>query len=390
MTRGELINVLKSRIERARNLLRKHGDLWLIISSGSGDTNIDYLTGLHAHGLIGALLCEDGLHVLIGRLERSFIRHLEEGNLIREGEIHTFYGYDEFEKELKKILAEYSGRKVLANFSSMELCYHASALSFALTRRLMYLAETYELELRPAGRFVYELRQIKTPEELQALRNCVKITMQIFDELINAGAIRAGMTEKEIAAKFYGEIYKVGEPSFDIIVASGPNTANPHHIISDRKLETNDILYIDFGVKYLTMCSDITRCLIIGSPSSEIKSAYDAVAEAQNEAISTIKAGVQFSEPDRIARDVLQKRGFIPEKHFIHSLGHALGVDVHDVGPTLIYRATNKRIPANVAYTVEPALYFEEKFGVRLEDDIIVLENNVERLTKAPEEPIHL
>ncbi|MCR8454546.1 MAG: Xaa-Pro peptidase family protein [Crenarchaeota archaeon] len=389
MTENKLVRILKSRLEKARNLIKKYGDLWLVISSGISDTNIDYLLGLHAHGLMGALLYEEGLHIFIGRLERSFIGHLED-ILVRESEIHTFYGYDEFEREIKKILAEYSGRRILANFSASELYPHASSLSYALTKKIMHFAEIYEIELRPAGRFVYELRQTKTPEELEALRNCVKLTMNIFDSIVNEGVIKPGMTEREIAAKFYGEIYKIGEPSFDIIVASGPNTANPHHVVSERKLETNDILYIDFGVRYLTMCSDITRCLVIGSPSNKIKMTYNAVVEAQNEAISTIKVGATFSEPDIAARKTFQRHGFDPEKYFIHTLGHALGIDVHDVGPTLSYKVVNKRIPGNVAYTVEPALYFEKEFGIRLEDDVIVLDSGIERLVKAPEEPIYL
>jgi len=384
-----LIEVLQSRLKRARKLLEKYGDSWLVLSVGTNDTNIDYLLGVHAHGLMGALLSRDELHVLVGRLERSFIRHLEENKLISD--IHVFYGYGEFEKELKKIIAEYSGKRILANFASFELCSHAASLSYTFVRKLMHMAEDYEIELRPSGRFVYELRQTKTREELLALEYSVSETMKILDSIISeSNAIKPGMTEREIAARIYSEIYRLGEPSFEIIVASGPNTANPHHITSDRKLRTNDIFYIDFGMRYLTMSSDITRFFVVGNIPNEIKQVYEAVVAAQNESIKAIKVGAAFSEPDNTARETFKAYGYDPEKHFIHSLGHALGVDVHDVGPPLSHRVTNKKIPENIAYTVEPALYFEGKYGIRLEDDVVLTKKEVKRLVRSPEEPVCL
>ena len=383
-----LMDVLKSRISKARETLDKYGDAWLVLSIGTGDSNIDYLLGVHAHGLMGALLFHDELHVFVGRLERSFIQHLEEEGLITE--THVFYGYSEFESKLRSVLRECSGKRILANFSSLELYPHASSLSYSVASRLKHLAESYEIDIRPSGRFVYELRQKKTPEELAVLEKSVSIAITILDSIIEDSVIRPGITEREIAARMYGELYKYGDPAFEIIVASGPNTANPHHITSKRKIRNNDAVYIDFGIKYLTMCSDITRFFVVGRASKEIRDAYEAVFEAQNRSIETLRVGIPFSEPDKVAREVFKEMGYDPEKHFIHSLGHALGVDVHDVGPPFSRRIEKKMIPENVAYTVEPALYFEGEFGIRLEDDVIIAKKTVKRLAKSPEEPICL
>ncbi len=380
----KFLQMLKSRKTRSQNILRKYGDAWLVISYGREDTNIDYLLGVHTYGLVLTLLTPEKLYVIINSLEESFVRDKEHID-----HVDTFYGGRDFSEKMRRLLKEFSGKKILANFSTYDVCPHASAMRHGYYIELEYLSRKYDFELCNAGRFVYELRKTKTKEELEILKESVKKTLAILDNIATRDIIKPRKTEREIMAELYKECYSIAEPSFEPIVASGPNTANPHHISSDRKIRENDIVYIDFGVRYLTMSADITRVYIIGSMDKEIIKTYTAVFDAQNNAINSIKPGIEVSEPDRVARETLQKHGYDPSL-FSHSLGHPLGVDVHDVGERLSKSITNKKIEPYSAYTVEPALYFKDKFGVRIEDDIVILEDQIKRLSRAPEEPIRL
>ncbi len=379
----ELLDVLlESRKRRAMKLLNKYGDAWLIISHGRMDSNIEYLLGVHTFGLVVSVLTPDGLHVLINSLEKSFIKDKEHID-----SFETFYRRAEFLGKLRQVLRELSGMHVLADFSSPEICPQASALTYHMYRELKYLSETYDIELKPSGRFVYELRETKTMEEIKALERSVEETLKILDNIIVEGIIKPGVSERKVAAELYRNAYMISEPAFEIIVASGPNTANPHHVVSDRKISGNDIVYIDFGIRLLTMCSDITRVFLVGNPGDDVLRTYEAVFEAQTQAIGILKANIDCSEPDSVARNVLRDRNIDP-KLFKHSLGHPLGVDVHDVGPPLGDAGKGRRIKRFSAYTVEPAVYFEGKYGIRIEDDVVILEDGVKRLSRAPEEPI--
>ncbi len=382
-TQDELISILKARKNRAVEILDKYGDAWLIVAAGKIDSNVEYFLGTYTHGMVAILLDREQLVVLINRLEESFARdkqHIDQ--------IEKYYSYREFREKLLGLLKKFSGCRILANFSSLEVCPQASQLSHAMYNELTYFAYKYEIDLKPSGRFVYQLRKNKTEEELKALEKSVAETIKIIDDVCNSGIIRSGTSEKEIASELYKLSYLYDGPAFDVIVASGPNTSNPHHVVSNRKLRTNDIFYIDFGIKYLTMSADITRFFYIGTIETRVMNTYNAVYDAQNEAIKHIKAGVKCHEPDSIARKTLEKHGFDPNL-FVHSLGHALGVDVHDVGPRL-GRNIQDSIEPNTAYTVEPALYFENEFGVRIEDDVIIYKDTTRRISKAPEEPLGL
>ena len=383
-TQKKLHKMLLSRRKKAKETLRKYGDAWLIVSSGKTDSNVDYMLGTHTFGTVVVLFTVDEINVLVSTLEKSFVE-----NLPHIDNIETYYGRNEFISKMKKIIRPLVGLKILANFAAPEICPHASRLPFSVYKEIKFLSETYEFGLHSAGRFICDLRKTKTQEELDILKDSVNIATDILNNLADSSIIKPGTSEREIAAELYKASYIHGEPAFEVIVASGPNTANPHHVISDRKIKNNDIVYVDFGVRYLTMCSDITRVYTVGNPERKIYDAYEAVFSAQREAIASINSGETCSKPDKIARDTLEKMGYDP-KLFSHSLGHALGVDVHDVGPPLSKLSENEIIVENTAYTVEPGLYFENDFGIRIEDDIIIYKNRIERLSVAPESPINI
>jgi len=199
------------------------------------------------------------------------------------------------------------------------------------------------------------------------------------------------MTEKEVAAELYKEIYMIGSPSFDIIVAFGENSANPHHTTSNKKLRNGEIGYIDMGIKIASMCADITRVFFTSNVNSKFRQIYEIVREAQDGSISIMRDGIPAREPDSKAREIIKNEGYNPEEVFTHGLGHPVGVEVHDVGPALSFLADPKQIiRENMTLTVEPAIYLRDEGGIRLEDDIVIKKTKAIRLSKAPEEPIRI
>ena len=375
-----LDDVVISRKNRAINLLKKYDvDGWLVISSGN-DVNAEYLVGTKVYGTITILLLRDSLTVLVSKLEESMVR--------RKGvdEIMSYYGSKELITKLMELLSRVEGGKIFVNIAPPLLAPYASRILYSHERIIRSLAQLYGVDLIPAHKYVWELRSIKTNEELEALEQAVKATVEAINTVLER--VKIGMREKEVAAELYREIYRQGTPSFETIVAFGVNSANPHHKTSDKKLRVGEVGYIDVGIKLYSMCADITRAFFTENVDEEFYTIYSIVHEAQNASIEVIREGAPAKEPDKVAREVIKKNKYDPEKVFTHGLGHPIGVEVHDVGPVLSFLARPKHVlKENMTETVEPAIYIENKGGIRLEDDIIVKKHGVVRLSKSPEEP---
>ena len=376
---SSLIDIQKSRKEKAINLLDKlEHDAWLVISDGN-DPNLEYLIGVKTYSTTVALLTRDELKVLVSSLEESMVQleHIDE--------VKTFYGISEFLKEFTNLLSTIKKGKVFINNSSPLILSHSAKMLSGHEKIVKNLSALFDISLHPSDKLVYELRSQKTKEEANALRIAVEETVKIIEDVIENHA-KVGMTEKQLSAELYKQIYGIGYPAFENIVAFGVNTANPHHLTSDKKLREGEVAYIDAGVKILGMCGDITRVFFAGQPNKEEKEVYRIVKEAQDQAINELKPGVDPKEPDKTARRVFEEAGYDP-KLFSHGLGHPIGLEVHDVGPVLswVYKGEDK-IRQNMILTVEPALYFKEKWGIRLEDDVIITENGHLRLSRTPEE----
>lgn len=211
-------------------------------------------------------------------------------------------------------------------------------------------------------------RAIKEDEELELIKKAGNITtsaMRIGSEKIQ----NTGITEREVAGLIDMTMRNEGaeDYAFPSIVAFGENSAFPHHVPSDKTIRENDNAVVDIGARYRNYCFDSTRTFIKGN-SEEVKKIYEIVLQAQLEAIDTIREGVKASEVDLAARRVIEKAGF--GKYFIHSTGHGVGIEVHEfpaVSPT-----SNDVLKENMVITVEPGIYLKGKFGVRIEDTVIV------------------
>ncbi|MFU1796258.1 M24 family metallopeptidase [Paenibacillus azoreducens] len=236
------------------------------------------------------------------------------------------------------------------------------------------------------GPLLRSMRVNKSPEEVKRMQHAI----HLIEEVLRQGlkSVKAGVTEIEIVAELEYLMKKLGAegPSFDTMVLSGPKTALPHGAPGDRKIQHGDLLMFDMGVYANGYASDITRTFAVGEISSELKSIYNAVLEANLQGIQAIKPGVTLASVDQAARDAIEKAGYGP--YFLHRLGHGLGIDVHEY-PS-VHGNNSDLVQSGMIFTVEPGVYVAGLGGVRIEDDIFVTDNGVEVLTSYPKELITL
>lgn len=234
--------------------------------------------------------------------------------------------------------------------------------------------------------FINSLRAVKSEEEQRNIIKAQKLTDETFEYIIDK--IVPGKTEKEIMLDMEFYIRKLGSEgvSFDFIVVSGKNTSLPHGKPTDKKIEKGDFITMDFGAVVNGLHSDMTRTVAVGYASEEMKTVYNTVLKAQTAALDILKPGLKCNAADKAARDIIDSQGY--SGCFGHALGHSLGYEIHE-SPTLSPKCTDILKPGN-AVTVEPGIYIENKFGVRIEDTVFITENGITDITKSPKELIIL
>ena len=238
------------------------------------------------------------------------------------------------------------------------------------------------IKLTAQGDILPPLRMIKTPDEIEKIEAACKLADNCFTHL--QSKIKAGVSEMDLAIEIEFFFRKHNATiAFDVISASGPNSAKPHGRATERLLEVGDFLTLDFGAKLDGYNSDITRTVCIGEPSPRHREIYDAVLESQLAAIDALKPGANGRDVDAIAREVLAKKDLA--KYFGHGLGHGLGRSVHDYGGLSPTAAICNIEPGQV-WTIEPGVYIDGFGGVRIEDDVVVTETGNRVLTTSPKE----
>jgi Xaa-Pro aminopeptidase len=225
-----------------------------------------------------------------------------------------------------------------------------------------------ELQPRPLGRVVEELRMVKDATEIALLARACAITGAAFDEV--APRIAAGMTERELAVLIERAMVDAGaeKPAFDTIVASGPNGAIPHHAPAGRAFAPGDMITIDCGARYGGYHADMTRTVVLGPPAGWQRDLYALAAEAQRAGIGAARPGAAVAEVDAAARDVIAQAGH--GEHFSHGLGHGVGLEIHEA--PMLGRGRPGRLADRVPITVEPGIYLPGRGGVRIEDTLVV------------------
>jgi Xaa-Pro aminopeptidase len=244
-----------------------------------------------------------------------------------------------------------------------------------------------EIELVPAGQLVEQLREVKDEDELRAIRAAADLATEVLEELREEGF--NGRSEREVKGDLERAMRARGaEPSFDTIVAGGPNGALPHATAGDAAIEPGSLVVVDLGCLLDGYCSDFTRTLAVGELGEDAASVYDLVLGAQRRALAAVTDGAACREVDAVARDMIAEAGHGEE--FGHGLGHGVGLEVHE-GPRLTQSAKESdRLRARSVVTVEPGVYVPGRFGVRIEDLVVVGEEGPEVLTPFPKEIVTL
>ena len=243
-----------------------------------------------------------------------------------------------------------------------------------------------DITWRPAKAFLSEAVASKTKDEIGKIHAAQRITDSVFEHLM--GFIEPGMTERAVAAEItYQHLRRGAEKvAFEPIVASGPNGALPHARPTDRRIQRGEMVIIDMGGFLDGYASDMTRTLAVGPPSEEARRGYELVRTAQARALDAARAGMTGKALDRVARDVIEEGGH--GEHFPHSLGHGVGLQVHE-WPSVSYRREHV-LPEGATVTIEPGIYVPERFGIRIEDIVVLRAGGCDNLTAAPKELIVL
>lgn len=243
-------------------------------------------------------------------------------------------------------------------------------------------AEKLHCDLTPASSLMTELRGSKDENELTLMTAAQRIAERALSQILQE--IRPGMTEKAIAARLDYFMVSAGaeKTSFDTIVASGPNGSMPHAVPGMRQVQKGDFITMDFGCVYHGYCSDMTRTIALGEPSAEMRQVYQIVLAAQRAGIAAAKAGVSGAAIDSAARQVIADAGY--GAYFGHSFGHSLGIDIHEAPNAS--PANGKPMPEGAVISAEPGIYLPGKFGVRIEDVLVLRSHGVEILTHAEKE----
>jgi len=231
-----------------------------------------------------------------------------------------------------------------------------------------------------------EIRMIKDEGELEKIQKAIDIADKVFEHILPF--LKPGVKEMDIANEMEFKMKKLGAkgPSFETIVASGPRSALPHGVAGMRELKQGDAVVMDFGAIYEGYCSDITRTVFLGKPSEELLNIYNIVLKAQMEAINNAKAGMAGRELDNCARSIIYQAGY--EKCFGHSLGHGVGVEIHEK-PTVSPRSDDI-LKSGMVFSIEPGIYIEGVGGVRIEDLVLLTDEGLKILTGSTKELIVL
>lgn len=274
-------------------------------------------------------------------------------------------------------------KSALKECGAVKLGAEEESLPYSVYLRYEELLET---ELVPAQKIFNELRASKTPEEQGYMRKAQAIAEKALDDVLKI--IKPGVSERDIAAEITYRLLKHGAEgnSFDPIAVTGLNSSMPHGVPGDTVVRSGDFITMDFGCIKNGYCSDMTRTVAVGYATDEMKNVYATVLKAQLEGIKTARAGIKGKEIDLAARKVIEDAGY--GEYFGHSFGHSLGLYIHE-SPSASPNCETV-MPEGAVISAEPGIYIPGKFGVRIEDVLILNENGCEVITKAPKDLVIL
>lgn len=359
------INRVK-RLAALRELLQEKGLDGLLVS---GPDNRRYLSGFTAreeilHESCGSLLVTTAAAQLF-----TDFRYLEWA----ENEV-TAFDILMYQAGLGALLAEQ-----LQALEVRRLGFETAYLSFGQYQRLLKAAQAAGLQVEWVATegLVEGLREVKTNDEVAIMRRALALTERVFAEV--AALLRPGMKERQVAWEIERRFREAGASlAFSSIVAAGQNSARPHHRPGDYEIQAGEPIIIDMGARVGGYCADLTRTVILGEPSERFREIYGIVRRAQARAEAGLRAGLETLQGDALARDLIAQAGY--GEAFGHSLGHGVGLAVHEAPGLSPLKERNTVLRAGSIVTVEPGIYLSGWGGVRLEDMALIQADRAEVL----------
>lgn len=269
--------------------------------------------------------------------------------------------YEELNKQIREMGIERLG-------------YEEEHVTCAVFRKMQ---EKLKTPLVPTTKLVEKLREIKNDQEIKLLKEAAYIADKAFNHITNV--IKPGLSELEIAdeLEFFMRREGAESSSFQMIIASGERSALPHGVASKKLIESGDMLKLDFGALYNGYRSDITRTVAVGEPNKELKKVYSIVQGALEHCVKHLKPNMSCKEADALARNYIEESGYGP--NFGHGTGHGIGLDIHE--EPFLSRKSESVLKEGMVVTIEPGIYLPDIGGVRIEDDVLILSDGVERIT---------
>lgn len=354
---------MDNRVEKIRDLIKERDVDALIIKGKNNKRYIGALTG-------------SGVYVLITKDKKYQIldgRYIDEADKKTSGFIKRVVPQGSYISNIIELLEELNIKNIAIESQAMSIQEYISLEKAGFDISLL----TNELG---------KVRSVKSKEEIELIKKACEITDEVFSQVISE--IKEGMTELEVSALLQYYALKKGASgmAFEPIIASGARGAMPHGRPTNKKLKKNEAITIDFGVVYQGYQSDMTRTISIGEPPKIIKEIYDIVLKAQLSAIESMKEGVKASDVDKVARQIIQEHGF--GDYFNHGLGHGMGLGDGEV-PTLNQRSEDI-LTEGMVMSCEPGIYIPDVGGVRIEDDIVIIDGKGVSLNKTSKDFIIL
>lgn len=328
--------------------------------------NVFYLTGFWGEAI--AVCTEDGTKLIAPRLEYS---RAEKASIDCQ------------------VIPTERGSELISTFATeihgLDTCTDCS--DYSTVESVRKHGATIQVNTEP----FFQARRIKDSDEIAVITKASRILDKLYK--ICTEEIRPGVSERDLQAKLVYEAMKMGAnpPSYKstlnpLIIAGGSNGSLPHAEVTSRRFRRGDMIVVDLTLRHLGYIADATRTFALGSSTAEMKKIYEIVLHSQKAGLEAAKSGSTCGDVDAACRDYISEQGY--EKQFIHSTGHGIGLDVHE--PPWIRMKNPEELKSNMAVTVEPGIYVENKFGVRIEDSIIVDGKRPKLLNRFPKELITL
>lgn len=344
--------------DRTANLLKGIDDDAAVFISGRA--NILYYSGFTSEDAY-LLICRDRRFIITD--SRYFVQAREQS------------------PDFELVDIQKGWRDILTLISNETVCFEENNITFGEYRKI---TSQTDKTFKPMQKSIDFPRRFKSEREIELIAEAEKIGDEAFAYTLEY--LHVGMTEREAALMIENRMRHLGAEglSFETISASGIRSCMPHGTATYKPIEKGDFLTLDFGCVYNGYCSDMTRTVVFGTPTAEQRTVYDTVLAAQKKAIDSLCVGIKCFEADKIARDVIADAGY--GEYFTHSLGHSVGIEIHET-PVFSPKSTDVLQNGNVL-SVEPGIYIDRQYGVRIEDLIAVKNGKIVNLSASPKELI--